>query len=235
MKTGKTVWLDPHERGEFYIPRIYWTSRPDTLAMIVLNRQQNDMKLLFFDVTTGGSRPVMEETSKTWIDVYDFYAGVQDLMSFPEKSHEFFWVSDRDGLSAHLSIRLFGQAHSTSHARPVERHAHRRHRCRARRRSISPPPNPTPLERQLWQVKFDGTDLERITTTPGRHSIDMSPNAQLLHRHLVVDDAAATGRAVVDDGRQAAHDGVERADDAMARDARTTARRSCSASRRATA
>jgi dipeptidyl-peptidase 4 len=97
VKTGKTVWLDPHERGEFYIPRIYWTSRPDTLAMIVLNRQQNDMKLLFFDVTTGGSRPVMEETSKTWIDVYDFYAGVQDLMSFPEKSHEFFWVSDRDG------------------------------------------------------------------------------------------------------------------------------------------
>ena len=55
------------------------------------------MKLLFFDVTTGGSRQVMEETSKTWIDVYDFYAGVQDLMTFPEKSHEFFWISDRDG------------------------------------------------------------------------------------------------------------------------------------------
>ncbi|MEO6877748.1 MAG: DPP IV N-terminal domain-containing protein, partial [Gemmatimonadaceae bacterium] len=95
--SGKKVWLNPHETGEFYIPRIYWTSRADTLAMIVLNRKQNDMKLLFFDVKTGGSRKVMEETSKTWIDVYDFYAGVQDLMSFPEHANEFFWVSDRDG------------------------------------------------------------------------------------------------------------------------------------------
>ena len=31
--------------------------------MIVLNRKQNDMKLFFFDVKTGGSRQVMEETS----------------------------------------------------------------------------------------------------------------------------------------------------------------------------
>jgi len=38
--------------------------------------------------------------------------------------------------------------------------------------------NPTPLERQLWKIKFDGTGLERITTTPGRHTIDMAPNAQ---------------------------------------------------------
>jgi dipeptidyl-peptidase-4 len=35
---GKTVWLDPKETGEYYIPRIYWTSRPDTLAVLTLNR-----------------------------------------------------------------------------------------------------------------------------------------------------------------------------------------------------
>jgi dipeptidyl-peptidase 4 len=38
--------------------------------------------------------------------------------------------------------------------------------------------NPSPLERQLWQIKFDGSGMKRITTTPGRHSINMSPNAQ---------------------------------------------------------
>ena len=27
-RTGKKVWLDPHQTGEFYIPRIYWTSQP---------------------------------------------------------------------------------------------------------------------------------------------------------------------------------------------------------------
>ena len=64
---------------------------------MTLNRAQNTMKLFFFDVNTGGRREVMTETSKTWLDVYDFYAGIEDLMTFPENSREFFWISDRDG------------------------------------------------------------------------------------------------------------------------------------------
>ena len=47
----------PGETGEFYMPRIYWTSRPDTLAVLTLNRAQNVLKLYFFDVTTGGQAP----------------------------------------------------------------------------------------------------------------------------------------------------------------------------------
>ena len=31
VKSGAKIWLDPHQSGEYYIPRIYWTSRPDTL------------------------------------------------------------------------------------------------------------------------------------------------------------------------------------------------------------
>ena len=97
VSTGQNTWLDTGEKGEFYIPRIYWTSRPDTLAVITLNRPQNTLKLFFFDAKTGGRRQVMTETSKTWLDVYDFYAGVDDMMTFPSDSHEFFWLSDRDG------------------------------------------------------------------------------------------------------------------------------------------
>lgn len=176
-RTGKKVWLDPHQTGEFYIPRIYWTSRPDTLAMIVLNRKQNDMKLLFFDVNTGRSREVMEETSKTWIDVYDFYAGVENLMSFPSNSHEFFWVSDRDGFQ-HIyrydySGKLIQQVtHGSWTVARIEG-------VDSKNQIIYfTSTDPSPLERQLWQVKFDGTGLTRITTTPGRHSINMSPNTE---------------------------------------------------------
>jgi dipeptidyl-peptidase-4 len=177
VRSGKTVWLDPHEAGEFYIPRVYWTSRPDTLAMIVLNRQQNDMKLLFFDVNTGGARQVMEETSKTWIDVYDFYAGVQDLMSFPDKSNEFFWVSDRDGYqhiyrydySGKLVQQVTHGNWSVTRIEGTDAAAHIIYFTST---------DPTPLERQLWQIKFDGTGLKRITMSTGRHSINMSPNAK---------------------------------------------------------
>ena len=176
-KSGKKVWLDPHQSGEYYIPRVYWTSRPDTLAMIVLNRKQNDMKLFFFDVRTGGSREVMNETSNSWIDVYDFYANVMDLMSFPSNSHEFFWVSDRDGYqhiyrydySGKLVQQVTKGAWSVTRIEAVDP---------AKQIIYFTGTNPTPLERQLWKIKFDGTGLERLTTTPGRHTIDMAPNAQ---------------------------------------------------------
>jgi len=177
VKGAKTVWLDPHQSGEFYIPRIYWTSNPDTLAMIVLNRKQNDMKLFFFDVTTGGSRQVMQETSPTWIDVYDFYAGVQDLMTFPEGSREFFWVSDRDGYQ-----HLYRYDYSGKLIQQVTKGPWSVTRVEgtnaAKQTVYFTATNPTPLERQLWEVKFDGTGLKRITTVAGRHAINMSPNAE---------------------------------------------------------
>lgn len=179
-RSGKQVWLDPHQSGEYYIPRVYWTSRADTLAMIVLNRKQNDMKLLFFDVVTGGSRAVMEETSKTWIDVYDFYAGVQDLMTFPEESHEFLWISDRDGYQ-----HLYRYDYSGALVQQVTRGAWNVTRIEgtdaARQVVYFTSTNPSPLERQLWQVKFDGSGLRRITTAAGRHEINMSPDA----RHFI--------------------------------------------------
>ena len=177
VRTGQKVWLDPGETGEFYIPRIYWTSRADTLAMITLNRLQNTMKLYFFDVRTGGKRLVMTETNAAWIDVYDFYAGVQDLMSFPEGATQFFWISDRDGWQ-HIyrydySGRLLNQVTrgtwSVTRIEGIE----------ARGQTIYySSTQASPLQRQLYSVKFDGTNPRRVTQTQGTHAINMSPDAK---------------------------------------------------------
>ena len=97
VTSGKKVWLTPDETGDFYIPRIYWTSNPDVLAMMTLNRAQNHMKLYFFNVKTGEHHVVLEEQNTTWVAIFNFYTNVNDMVYFPEKSKEFFWVSDRSG------------------------------------------------------------------------------------------------------------------------------------------
>ena len=176
VATGTNTWLDTGEREEFYIPRIYWTSHPDTLAVITLNRPQNVMKLFFFDVKTGGRRQVMTETSKTWIDVYDFYAGVDDMMSFPAGSTEFFWLSDRDGFQ-HLyrydySGKLINQVTSGSWS------ATRIEGSDASQQTIYyTSTEVSPLQRQLYSIRFDGSNKRRITTAEGNHRINMSPAA----------------------------------------------------------
>jgi dipeptidyl-peptidase-4 len=177
VRSGKRVWLDPGEPGEFYIPRIYWTSRADTLAMITLDRPQQVMKLWFFDVTTGGKRLVMTETSKTWIDVYDFYAGIQDMMSFPAGSHEFFWISDRDGwqhvyrydYSGKLINQVTHGAWSVTRIEGLDAESGTMYYSST---------EASPLQRQLYAIRFDGTGARRLTTTEGTHAINMSPNAQ---------------------------------------------------------
>ena len=177
VKSGKRVWLDPGEPGEFYIPRVYWTSRPDTLAMITLDRPQQVMKLYFFDVNSGGKRLVMTETSKTWIDVYDFYAGIQDMMSFPEGSHEFFWISDRDGWQ-HVyrydySGKLINQVtHGNWSVTRIEGLDPKSQTMYYSSTEVSP------LQRQLSAIKFDGSGAHQLTSTKGTHDINMSPNTQ---------------------------------------------------------
>src|SRR6266550_7088413 len=176
VTTGRKTWLDTGERGDFYIPRIYWTNQPDTLAVITLNRPQNEMKLFFFDVNTGGRRLVMTETSKTWIDVYDFYAGIQDMMSFPEGSHEFFWISDRDGWQ-----HVYRYDYSGKLINQVTRgrwSATRIEGIDSRKKLVYySSTQASPLQRQLYAVGFDGSGSRRITTAAGNHRIDMSPNA----------------------------------------------------------
>jgi dipeptidyl-peptidase-4 len=177
VQTGRRVWLDTGEKGEFYIPRIYWTSRPDTLAVMTLDRRQQQMKLFFFDVNTGGRRQVMSESSKTWIDVFDFYAGIQDMMSFPEGAHEFFWISDRDG-QQHIyrydySGRLINQVtHGPWNVTRIEGIDPKRQLVYYSSAEVSP------LQRQLYEIRFDGTNPRRITKEEGTHAIDLSPGAQ---------------------------------------------------------
>lgn len=175
VRSGTRVWLDPGETGDFYIPRIYWTSSPDTLAMLVLDRPQQHLKLYFFNVVTGGKRLVMSASSPTWIDVYDFYAGVQDLMSFPEGSRDFFWISDRDGWQ-HIyrydySGRLVNQVtHGAWSVTRIEGSDPRTQTIYYTSTEASP------LQRQLYSIHFDGSGQRRLTTAPGTHAISMGPN-----------------------------------------------------------
>ena len=125
--------------------------------MITLDRPQQVMKLFFFDVKTGGQRLVMTETSKTWIDVYDFYAGIQDMMTFPEGSHEFFWISDRDGWQHVYRYDYSGKLVNQVTHGPLERHADRRER-REDADDVLHLDRCSPLQRQLYAIKFDGSD-----------------------------------------------------------------------------
>ncbi|MFU8812450.1 MAG: S9 family peptidase [Balneolaceae bacterium] len=162
--------------GDGLIPRIYWTSNPHELAVVWMNRQQNELKLYFFDVRSGEGRLVMEEKSDHgWIDVFDFFAGIDDHFFFPENRQEFLWLSDRDGYK-HLYRydyrgRLLNQV-TTGDWRVTNVFAVNSETGRIYFESTEQ----SPLERHLYSIRFDGSDMRRYTAEPGMHNISMGPD-----------------------------------------------------------
>ena len=175
VSSGETRWMSLGAEEAYYVPRLYWTSDPNTLAVVTLNRPQNHLRLFFFDVRTGEGRLVMEERSEAWIDVMDFFAGVDHYFYFPDDVREFFWISDRDGWN-----HLYRYSYDGELLNQVTRGEW----VVTRVEGIDPSSRTvyytgteaSPLQRQLYAVGFDGGGKRRLTQEPGTHNIAMSPS-----------------------------------------------------------
>ncbi len=176
-ETGENQWMDI-DLGDGLIPRIYWTSNPGELAVVKMNRQQNELELYFYDVASGSGRLVMEEKAeKGWIDVFDFFAGIDDYFFFPEDRDEFLWISDRSGFK-HLyrydyDGTLINQV-TDGDWQVTNVFAVNSETGRIYFESTEV----SPLERHLYSIGFDGSDKIRYTRENGRHSFSMGPDGR---------------------------------------------------------
>jgi len=177
LESHETTWMDI-DIGNGLIPRLYWTSNPAELAVVWMNRQQNHLKLFFHDVIDGSGEKIMEEISDDgWIDVFDFFAGIDHYFFFPDDRQEFLWISDRDGFK-HLyrydySGELINQV-TSGNWQVTNVFAVNSEQGRIYYESTEE----SPLERHLYSIRFDGSGKARYTEEPGRHSFSMGPDGR---------------------------------------------------------
>ena len=94
IETKALKELEIPEKGDFYIPRIVFTTNPSQLAVMTLNRQQNQFNMYYVNPKSGVSRLVLSEQSKYYIDS-------EWLKSIHFYEDGFTYVSEKDGY-AHL-------------------------------------------------------------------------------------------------------------------------------------
>jgi len=170
-------WMDV-PLGDGYVPRLYWTSVPKQLGIVHLNRPQNHLKLFFYDVTSGQGELVMEEKNENgWIDIFDFFAGVNHYFFFPEDRQEFFWVSERDGWN-HI-YRYGYDGTLRNQVTKGEWEVTNIHAVNSQTETIYfSSTEMSPLERHLYAINFDGSNKKRLTNEPGTHNINMGQDGQ---------------------------------------------------------
>ena len=90
-KSVKTIDLGVEE-NDFYIPRLKWTKDQDKLAVFVLNRNQNQLEVIFSNPKSLVSKLTLRENDKYYID----YENIDDI-HFTNDGKYFTYVSERSG------------------------------------------------------------------------------------------------------------------------------------------
>lgn len=87
VKSGELTKVDLKNDYE-YIPRIKWTAKTDVLSAQLMNRHQDDMKLVFVNAEKNTTHVVLHETAEAYINVTDNLTFLAD--------NSFLWTSERD-------------------------------------------------------------------------------------------------------------------------------------------
>ncbi|HNW51899.1 MAG TPA: S9 family peptidase [Prolixibacteraceae bacterium] len=98
VKTKATIRVKTGEDTDVYFPRIEWIPTGSDLAVMKLNRHQNEVELLYANPYTGDTRPIMREKNKYYLDETYFRQ-----FTFLDDNENFVVLSERDGW-AHLYL-----------------------------------------------------------------------------------------------------------------------------------
>jgi len=166
VETGETKWIDFGEE-DIYIPRINWTKTPGVLSYQKLNRLQNQLELIFYDIKTGEQKVILKEVSNTWVDVHDY-------LTFLNDGKHFIWASERDGWLHLYLYRIDGKLVNQITVGEFEVDQ----LCfvdEKNRKIYYTSTEVSPLERHLYVIDFNGRNKRRLTAESGWHSVNFSP------------------------------------------------------------
>ncbi|MGI6455990.1 MAG: S9 family peptidase [bacterium] len=173
LSTRTTRWIDLGEPYE-YIARVEWHPDGKILAVQVLNRDLNQLRLLFIDTDAGSSRMILEETDEAWVFPK---SDMQDYPIFLKKDNSFLWISERSGFQHLYQYSMDGTLIKTitegewSVNTPIqidEQHqtiyftSNREH----------------PLDKHVYKVSLNDAEITQLTHEPGMHSPRFSSDYQ---------------------------------------------------------
>lgn len=101
-KSIKTMQL-PEADQDYYIPRIKWTNSNEQLAIFKMNRNQNQLDMLFANPKSTLSKLILRQTDKAYVD----YENI-DFLQFTTDNQQFIGVSEQDGYRHVYQYRING-------------------------------------------------------------------------------------------------------------------------------
>lgn len=168
LESKKTVKADAGTDTDIYLPRIYWTDESNTLAFLRVNRLQNQIDLLYTDAQSGQSKVILEEKSKTYLDL-----NYNDDLRFLGEDRGFIRTSEQDGFkhiyhhdnTGKLIRQITSGNWEVTNLVGIDEKGKKIYYIST---------EASPLERNLFVINMDGKNKKILTQEKGTFSINMS-------------------------------------------------------------
>lgn len=178
LSTGTTQKMDVGEETDQYIARIKWTTNPNELAMVRLNRLQNKMDVLLANANSGESKVLYTEENKYYIEEPTDY-----FLTFTSDGKNFVITSEKEGWNCIYLFDMNGKQVSrlTEPGNDVIRIYGIDSKSK---RVYYQAYDGSPIRRAVFSVGFDGKKLEKLSTNLGTNLADFSKKLKyFIHFH----------------------------------------------------
>jgi dipeptidyl-peptidase-4 len=167
IATGKTTWVKTDSDVDQYIAWPFWTPDSRKLAVQVVNRDQNDLKIILADPSTGDIIQIYSETQKAWLDFYKDIYVMNDGSGFIfnsvrngwENLYYYSWDNRLIAQITNLNFRV------TSLDRVDE----------GKKVVFFTATGTESNDSHCFRVGLDGKNLVQITSGNGTHNVSISP------------------------------------------------------------
>ncbi len=167
LSGGLITWVKTDYNVDQYIAWPFWTPDSKKLAIQVLNRDQNEIKIILADPSTGEYSQIYNERRKTWVEFFEDVYVMNDGSGFLLRSYSndwnnlYFYGWDGKLISAltNLNFRV------TAINRVDE----------VKKLVYFSATGTESTDSHEFRVGIDGKNLLQMTSGPGTHNVSISP------------------------------------------------------------
>jgi dipeptidyl-peptidase 4 len=168
LSTVTTTWVKTDYTIDQYLAWPFWTPDSKNLAIQVVNRDQNNLKIILADAASGDYRQIYEESNSTWLEFPEDIQVLADNSGFIIRSLKNGWENlDYYGWAGQLRAQLTDFDFRVTSIDRVDEKL---------KTVFFSATGPESTDSHGFSVGLDGKNLVQITKGEGTHSLSISPN-----------------------------------------------------------